>query len=296
MNKKGAEDTAFTMIIYIILGAIFLFFSGFFLSKVFLTSDEIAEDTLCYQKGLSFLETQHVDYECPTKYITMFENRLEKEYDHYTPDDNPIVQKFGEDCSDETGIKYRRCIGRHANRAIAKELVTCWDKFHQGQKSLFAQYSEDRQCMICSVFYFDKDIKEKIGGDYMGWDPKDSTDPELSLDHFMRTESPIQGYKSAKNTVQKDGKPVENENKGTTTYYEYTLDLVDKYAESPYYDYDVQYEYAIVLTALNKNRITSISDRLLNFAFGTQDPRGEFINTMDFIENDQVTTICDIIR
>ena len=30
MNKKGAEDTAFTMIIYIILGAIFLFFSGFF--------------------------------------------------------------------------------------------------------------------------------------------------------------------------------------------------------------------------------------------------------------------------
>lgn len=298
MNKKGTEMLTMSLIIIMILGIITLIFGINVQKKLSDASGEFAKDSICTEtlrlesdKRVPILEVQYSEnYKCPTKYITIFEDRVEKEYDDFTPEDSSIVQKFGEDCTGHKSFSnYKRCVLSNSNKFIAKELVSCWDKFHKGTISLFSQYTDERQCLVCSVIYFDSPIQDRIGGDYVGW--QFDHEPEISLDAYLRQNSPIQGY-TGKGQTDSEGKVSAGKKK---SYYEYTLDLLDKYVEQPYYDYDPQYDYAIVLTALNKNRLKSLGDRIINLALGTKDPRGEFINTMTFIENDQVTTICDTI-
>jgi hypothetical protein len=303
--KKGATEAAFGLIIIMILGIIYAIFSMNVLGKISKATDEIAKDALCAEtlrlsaeKRLPVIEAfarkEDAEYQCPTKYITIYKDRVEKEYDDFTPEDKPIVQKFDEDCSKlKTSSQYKRCVLRNTNKFMAKEMVSCWNKFHQGTVPLFSQHTDDRQCLVCSVFYFDAQIQEELGGDYVGW--QFDTDPELSLDAYMRQNFPLEGYADTKVAMNKDKVEKADERTGTTSYFVYTLDLIDKYVEAPYYDYDPQYDYTIVLTALNKKRAEALGDRIKNLLLGKDDPRGEFINTMSFIENEQVTTLCDTI-
>lgn len=236
---------------------------------------------------------QTIKVNCPTKYITFHMDRADQEYESspFSAENEPLAllpityNSRDSSCATEKEVgkmtdEQEKCMFKNINRIIADEMAECWFKFYKGGMRVFSAYDENRQCIVCSVLFFDSSMQQKysekglIGFTY-------SDDESYSLDAYMKKNNNLQYT-------------------GNDNYYEYTLDHVKKNFDLPYYDYSVNQEYAVVFSALNKNAVDLIKSNqwdVIRQEVSDYEPdeeeEGNFINTIDFIPNEQVGTICD---
>ena len=282
------------MMMSLILGIVLLVFAIGLVDKIFKPLDEEIITKNCWESVLfnaerrvPGIEAQTVAVKCPTKYITIHMQGSKQEYEESPSTENepfklPDIQfkdedkKACEDSDDEDA-----CIFRNVNKVMADEIVRCWNNFHRGQKRVFSLYKPDQtQCVVCSVILFDSEMVEEYGeiGPIGFQQPEDE---HYSLDLYMRNNNNLKYT-------------------GEENYYKYSLDLVDEYFDLPYYDYSTNTEYAVVFAALNKERISGMTDNaweIIKAAFTNYVPpeeeEGNFINTLHFIPNEEVPLTCD---
>jgi hypothetical protein len=77
------------------------------------------------------------------------------------------------------------------------------------------------------------------------------------------------------------------------------LDIIDKTFQLPYYDYDVNHDYAVVFVGLNKRAVDLLGEKAWDKIkewltdYNPEDEEGNFVNTLEFIPNEDVSKICD---
>ncbi len=290
MKKAILLISSYTVIFILTL----LFLAGMIplLKKVFINSrlDEDLINQQCrqsvYQNSetrLPVVETENIPIKCPTKYITFHKDYAEQEYES-----NPFDKTRGGESIKLSNIKYKKCdaddkeacMFRAINKIFADEISRCWNNFFRGQKRVFSLYEEGRQCVVCSVLMFDSEIKkEQSGKGLVGMSHPE--DENYNLDLYMRQNNNLR-YTGNKN------------------YYEYTLDIIDQTFGLPYYDYDPSYDYAVVFIALNKQNIDllgeevwkKIKEKLAGYEEGEED-NGNYVNRIELIRNDAITSWCD---
>ena len=293
MKKGIAAETVGLILILVFIAASFGWISRIFSSGL---NEEIINKQ-CWESELFNAEariavvgTQTRPVKCPTKYITIHKDKLEQEYEEGPSTNNEpfklpdIAFKNADKKICANSEDEEACVFRNVNKAIANELARCWSDFHKGQRRVFSLYKEDQsQCVVCSVVLFDSEMADEYSDlGVIGLSNPESED--YSLDLFMRNNNNLKYT-------------------GDENYYKYTLDLVDEYFELPYYDYDVNREYAVVFAAINKNAIKDITEdawKLIKEKFTDYVPadekEGNFVNTLHFIPNEEVSNICDTLE
>ncbi len=295
MGKKGFSLSMETIIVLILI-IVFLIGGITWITKIF--SSRLNEEVInkvCYESVLfnserrvPGIEAQTVKTKCATKYLTFHKEYAEQEFES-NPLDNAATQavelpdivykdKNGKDCRESEDAE--ACMFRNINKRIADELARCWNNFHKGQRRVFSIYTKSSQCVVCSVIFFDNEIIKDYGDE----GPISLINPEsedYSLDLYMRNN----------NNLYYTG----NEN-----YYKYTLDIVHANFDLPYYDYDVNSEYAVVFVALNKagvplftNTVWEKIKELLSDYTPDETEEGNFVNTLYFKPNQEVGTLCE---
>ena len=230
------------------------------------------------QRRVPVVQTQTVDVQCPTVFVTL--GLDEAVWKLEAPKNGEIQELDRKDYSsfncpenDDVDDREEACRFRAINKVIADEMATCWKNMHQGHERVFSLYTNNRQCMVCSVVYFDNEMREEYGSGLIGFQQPESE--YYSLDLYMRNNNNIRIT-------------------GETNYYEYTMDPIDRVFQYPYYDYDVTKDYAIVFVALNKDAVDLVSADIWRRIKGdAADEEGNFINTLEFVPNEEVPTICD---
>jgi hypothetical protein len=303
MRNKATISTSMAFIIALILAVIMITFGISLISKVFSKKlDETVVNQACYQsiwmnseRRVPGIEVETVDHKCPTKYITFHKEYAEQEFESNPLSDNedekiildeipyyntvmkndvPVDTEKCENSDDPEA-----CMFWNINKIISIEMARCWHIFHRGQKRVFSIYTKEKQCVVCSILFFDNEIREEYGDTgLIGFiDPESEN---YNLDLLMRN------YNYLHYT-------------GTENVYEYTLDVIDKTFEYPYYDYDVNHDYAIVFVALNENAVNLISsnlwEKVKTLLTGREDyeEEGNFVNILEFVRNEEVPLICD---
>ena len=252
MGKKGFT-LGMETVVALILGLIFVAGGVGVIKKVSkLNIDEDMINKQCRESvelnsinRVAGAEVETVKVNCPTKYTTFHLNHAEREYESggFKADGKPVkledyeYKYNGKPC--EESDDEDACRFSSINKLIADNMARCWSNFHKGNMRIFSLYEKDRtQCLVCSVFLFDASLVNK----YESWGLIGFTDPEnpdYSLDLYMRTEP------SPKYT-------------GDDNVYVYIMDVIDDNFDLPYYDYDVNTEYAVVFAALNKPAVNII--------------------------------------
>ncbi|MBD3204004.1 hypothetical protein GF327_06900 [Candidatus Woesearchaeota archaeon] len=306
--KKAQLEITMARVIALVLLVFFLIFGVTILPRIFNEKlDEEMIDQLCFQsillnaeKRIPVAGTETVKSKCVTKYITIHPTGAEQKFEANPLDDTrggesvklgkiPFRKDLsGKKCSEIegnpgiiNGEKEEACLFQNINKRISYEMFRCWTNFHKGKRRVFSLYRDDTQCIVCSVIRFDNEIRSK----YKNWGPvgiymagDEDKYEQYSLDHYMKTNSDL---KSA-----------------AKTYYEYTLDIVDKVYQPPYYDYDVSNDYAVVFVALNKEATNMIADKLweeIKNLLGDDAPdeeEGNYVNRIEFVPNHEVPMLC----
>ncbi len=285
---KRKSELSMEVVVVAILVVLFIVFGLQWTSRLFSPKlDEEVINQACYQsiqmnsnRRAPGIEIETIEPKCPTKYVTFHEDKGEYKYES-NPLDTTSNRVIEDDilyrCNDDEEMG-EKCMFRNINKIIADEMVRCWKNFGHGENRVFSIYKKQRQCVVCSVFFFDEDIVKNHG-------PKgtigliDSEDESYNLNLYMRNNNNIK-Y-------------------GSSNYYEYTLDFIDRNVDLPYYDYDVTHEYAIVFSALNKDAVKLMGNKAWDAFIGLlgeepkDDDSGNFINTLNFIPNNEVSQICD---
>ena len=228
------------------------------------------------------LDVQNLQYliNCPSKYVLFSKDGYlwGYEQDELSEEEKEIYLDEEDNKCDEDDDT---CMFNAINRVIADEMLSCWEIFFKGEKRLFSSYETEKQCVICTVFFFDNEMKS----DYGDWDYIGMYDEEYSLDEFMKNQKP-EGVKYSQSKL---------------TYYPLTLDIIDEAVEMPYYDYQTSKDYAVVFTALNEHYVkNNMAEELWNMVLEAfdKDPvedYGDYVNTLNFIENDEVSLYCDTL-
>jgi hypothetical protein len=295
MKKKGT--VSLDTVVVAILVVLFIIFGAQWIGRIFTPRlDEKIINQACYQsisfnqqKRVPGLETELAPPKCATKYITFHEDKAEQEFEsnplEKSTENKPVKMsdvyyrdEKGNQCKDSEDKD--ACMFRGINKVIADEMARCWSNFHRGDGRVFSVYTEKRQCLVCSVFLFDEKIASNTKYNDIG--PiglAHSGEENFNLDLFMRNNNNL-------------------EYTGNDNYYQYTLDFMDSNVELPYYDYDINHEYSIVFVALNKDAVKLMSEAAWNKFLGGRDEtweaeEGNYMNTLEFIQNDEVGQICD---
>jgi hypothetical protein len=251
--------------------------------------DEEVINTICWEsiyqnavRRVPGIQSATVKQKCPTKYVTFHETYAEHEFEANPQDyrsGKPVVlpdipykkaTKACEDVEDEEA-----CMFENINHIVAHEIAQCWRNMLRGEQRVFSTYTTDKQCIVCSVLLFDNQLRIKYGNNGLigFWNP------DYSLNDFM----------------QKNG---EVDLTGEQSYYEYSLDLIRKTWEPTPYEIDMNYEYAVVFTALNEHGAKAffgnIWDSIKKYFTGYEaEEEGNYINTLNFIQNQYISQVCD---
>jgi len=297
---KKAQMLMSSYFVKLVLIVVFLLFGIVLVMKVFGWGIFAKSfDIVCWQsvlfnheKRIPGINAEMVKTNCPSKYITFHTTEFEEEFQEVDPDIinfNPFkdrgekqsveYSKEGVPCKNiDDEDEKEACVFWNINFKIAKEMQRCWHNFHEGRLRVFSVYDTSKQCVVCSTFFFDNEMISEYSD--LGSLGLYSTEADYNLDVFMRT------YKINMNT---DASP---------TYYEYTLDLLDKNWETDIYDYSVSSDYSIVFRALNEHWLTDylgdiwndIKEKLTGKEYD-DDPN--FMNTIHFIPNEAITEYCE---
>lgn len=259
--------------------------------------DTLCESTITMSAGSDYLintdRENRISTACPTKYLTFSKDVLHWEWEDFTAADKPDEKIYYDPdkirptpitCSSQKDADY--CTIDNINAYVAQEIVQCWNKFGNGDKNIFNKYFAETQCLLCAVVYFDAELKSLYGGEMVG----SRFGYDYSLDNYMR---------------MKDVPPGINQKKLGYKFYDYTLDFIHEYVTNPYYDYDMDEEYAIVLVTYNENKVNMIIDTLMEkglketileqIGFKKGDEEGNFVNTIEFIETSELNEVCQRI-
>ena len=296
--KKKAQGLGLDFFRNLVLAIVFLFFAMLLIMRIFGPNIKSAtKDTVCWQsvlynheRRIPGVSVETIKIKCPTKYVTFQLDSYKEEFEEtgdailkfnpFAPKEEDNIIKYtkeGVECSKIKDDDDRSaCIFHEVNEKIAKEMERCWRNFHEGRLRVFSQYTTEKQCVVCTTFFFDNEMIDEYSYlGLLGWYAPD--DPNYNLDLFMRT------YK------------IEPSN---TSYYEYTLDILDKNWEVLPYDYEVTRDYSIVFTALNehffKDALGDIWNKIKEkITHDPQENEPNYINTLNFIPNDEVAIQCD---
>ncbi|MFH2019896.1 MAG: hypothetical protein ABIJ34_00630 [archaeon] len=215
--------------------------------------------------------------DCPTRYVRFTKEGYSEEsgkskYEIPFKKENKKVSF--DSCKSDHGV-YQNCeYLAQVNEVMAEHIFDCWEQFVAGEVSVFSDYTTERQCVICTVFEYSGEVKDKFGEVY-----SNEILPEpATLDEFMRTSGPL-------------GRDI--------TYYEYTQDLLDHFNQD-YYDYNFNDKYAVVFTATNELYIKTLGKQVLdfvvpNFMSNGGDYEQRFINTIKFMDQGMVSQECDTL-
>lgn len=290
MNKKAQDQYGLSVFNKYVLAILFLIFGIVLIGKLFggFFFESKTTDAACFYSVLRNHEeripgvyVEQVKINCPTKYITFFPGGYEEEFEvvdrgflsfkkQNTEENKQVYDCSGTDDQEE-------CMFYNINKKIASEMARCWNDFHEGKLRVFSLYETDKQCVICSSITFDNEIVKKYGDEGM-ISMLGPENPFYDLDWYMRHQ---------------------NYDPFDITYYEYTLDTLDKNWEYPYYSYDVSNDYSIVFIALNKHHLKNVlegaweSVKTELLGADEKDEEGNFINTLELIPNDEVGIYCD---
>jgi len=284
-NKKGQENRTINGILFAI---IFFLFALAIVTGVWRYLRGVPEQLACevtIQKNIDQrlpLDVQNIQYliNCPSKYVLFSKDGYlwGYEQDELSDEEKEIYEDEKNNKCDEDDDA---CMFNAINKVMADEMLTCWDIFFKGERRLFSSYDTEKQCVICTVFFFDNEMKAEYGD----WDEIGMYNEEYSLDEFMKNNGP-RGVNYYQNELN---------------YYQLTLDLIDEAVDMPYYDYTISKDYAVVFTALNEHYVkNNMAEELWNMIlehFG-KDPvedYGDYVNTLNFIENDEVSLYCDTL-
>ncbi len=285
MGKK-ADMIASSVIILVILTLIGLGISLSMVTRIQKAAEEQAIDDACRNALLlgsiplagtkpGASETKVPDA-CQIKYLTFYLDKVEKEYENRP--DKTFTYDYKTDCSGidpakNNGKDRRECVFDNVNSYLASEYQNCWSIFSYGKQSMFSRYVDDTQCLVCAVVYFDGELAAEYGGGYVGTEFGE----HYTLNEYMLNE----GRRGSE-----------------LSYYEETLDLVDETVVNPYYDYDMDDEYAIVLIAMNENKIKTLFGKLMEQVFPKlqKSEDGNFMNRIEFIENDRIGEYCEVLK
>ncbi|MGM5487853.1 MAG: hypothetical protein ACQESG_02800 [Nanobdellota archaeon] len=165
-----------------------------FIGKLFHDQDQDNKDKMC-RSSVRTMELLHIkgaqldpqELKCPTKEVEITAKR-------------------------ESDIK----------KAIAEEMVTCWDNFHQGTPELFEK--PQVYCSVCAILDFKQETKIKDFSTYLG---KTKYNEVTYMDYLMNYETSNAGTYIQDSEVQKiDDKVIDTSNdysiifvyvKGTST-------------------------------------------------------------------------------
>ena len=275
--KKAQESN----INALIMAAVTLFLLLMILKNIWINLKDEPEKFGCRISVLKnaenreFLDIQDVLVNCKTKYVLFKKTGYIESLEDKEPDEETLIPYS----DDESECEDDDCIFSSINRVISDEMLTCWDMFLKGDKRLFSTRESDRQCFICSVIFFDNEMKKE----YQDLGLLGMYEETYSLDEFMKNNKP--------NRIEYS----QNE----LSYYALTLDLMD-HVDPYYYDYETGHDYAIVFSALNENYIKNLEEEAYNMLLEKlgKDPmvdHGDFVNRLHFIENDQVSEECDML-
>ncbi|NTV22838.1 MAG: hypothetical protein HGA85_00495 [Nanoarchaeota archaeon] len=227
---------------------------------------------------------------CPTRYhffdlkfLTEESGERKKTYD-YTEDpmksDYIILEYLN--CMKDTTItgtadlsKEEVCAIQNINAVIAQRHALCWEQFGRGDIPVFNQLESKRQCAVCSVYDFSKEMKRRFKNSYTA----DLLPTELTLDYYMRTRGPL-------------GRNI--------TWAQLTSDPLDHMAP-PYYDYNFDESYASVFISNREDWITEKLGKITDFILEKLHivKKGEeeesFLNTIEFLPESEVARECDVL-
>jgi hypothetical protein len=225
---------------------------------------------------LPVVENQMFTINCPTRYVYFYTDRWEEEV---TYNQKQNLQKEDIDCGRLDTEENKQCYLEEMNKKIANLIFDCWDQFAAGQVLVFSKYDTGRQCKVCSEIVFTQELKDFFQN-YIITD-------EYSLQEYMISNSPLK--KSA-------GKEEERK----ISYYQFALDELDAF-RMPYYDIDIDKDYAVVFRALNEHAVVAVAKEawnkikltVFNEASGKE---VDFINTIHFIPKSEVFEKCDSLE
>ncbi|MBR9699301.1 hypothetical protein GOV09_02505 [Candidatus Woesearchaeota archaeon] len=226
---------------------------------------------------LPVANTEGFELDCPTRYVTLFENK-------YTIESRKTDTEHKIKCGKLDNEKGQECYLNASNKVISGLIFDCWDQFAQGRLQVLDAWDTSRQCVMCAQFTFDTSVQKKFEGiidnevRYSKFGPLEYSGLDLTLDNYMRSK-----------------KPKYHE----ISYYELTLDPVDAF-QFPYYDYSLKESYAIVFKAINQHQVDALSSSAWDYikenwlSIETEEGK-EFVNVMDVVLYSEVAQICDVL-
>ena len=234
---------------------------------------------------------------CPTQYHVFDLDGYVMESGESSKSVDPIEYKIQNpyiNCMEtfrEDKDKEKICRLRAINKLIAEKHLECWEQFGKGQLPMFDRFESKRQCVVCSVYDFSKDLKSEMNNDYQSFLEEEGYPQEVMLDYIMRTEGPAIARK------EKDSEQF--------TYAELVTDPLDIY-NPPFYDYYVDEPYASVFIANHESFVITLigsaadktKDLLDKFPFLEikNDEESEYyLNTIEFLPEAEVVRECDLL-
>jgi hypothetical protein len=191
------------------------------------------------------------------------------------------------------------CRLKAINRIIAERHLDCWEQFGKGELPMFDMFETKRQCVVCSVYDFKPELKEKLGNNYQSLleegesfnDNENDYPQEVMFDYVMRAEYPA---------VAGQGKDSER-----VSFADMVADPLDIY-NPPFYDYFVDEPYASVFIANHESFVMSVIgrstesvkdllDRLPFIEISDEEETHYYLNTIEFLPESEIVKECDLL-